>query len=201
MDSPSATKTRETARQGSLLMRNLHASLGLVLGSVMSLSAASASGSAAPADAVYLNGYVYTVDASGSTQEALAVRDGRIVYVGSNAGARALAGGSTRVIDVQHHLLMPGLVDGHMHPLDGGTALLECNLNYERLTVAQMQARIQACLDQTQSAEPDKWLEVVNWFREAMLPNRVATTHATLDVLKTRRPIFVMSSFGHTGLV
>ena len=156
---------------------------------------------AAPADALYLNGHLYTVDARESVAEALAVRNGRIAYVGSNAGARALAGPNTRVVDLKQHVLIPGLVDGHMHPLDGGTALLKCNLNYERLTVAQMQARIQACLDQTQSAEPDKWLEVVNWFREAMLPNGVATTHATLDVLKTRRPIFVMSSFGHTGLV
>jgi len=156
---------------------------------------------AAPADALYLNGHLYTVDARDSVAEALAVRNGRIAYVGSNAGARALAGPNTRVVDLKQHVLIPGLVDGHMHPLDGGTALLKCNLNYERLTVAQMQARIQACLDQTQSAEPDKWLEVVNWFREAMLPNGVATTHATLDVLKTRRPIFVMSSFGHTGLV
>lgn len=156
---------------------------------------------AAPADAVYVNAYVYTVDARESIHEALAVRDGRIAYVGSNAGARALAGSATRVVDVQQHLLMPGLVDGHMHPLDGGTVLLKCNLNYERLTVAQMQSRIQACLDQTQAAEPDKWLEVVNWFREAMLPNGVATTRATLDMLKTRRPIFVMSSFGHTALV
>ena len=64
-----------------------------------------------------------------------------------------------------------------------------------------MQSRIQACLDQTQAAEPDKWLEVVNWFREAMLPNGVATSRTTLDTLKTRRPIFVMSSFGHTALV
>ena len=156
---------------------------------------------AAPADAVYVNAYLYTVDARESVQEALAVRDGRIAYVGSNAGARALAGSATRVVDVRQHLLMPGLVDGHMHPLEGGTVLLKCNLNYERLTVAQMQSRIQACLDQTQAAEPDKWLEVVNWFREAMLPNGVATTRATLDMLKTRRPILVMSSFGHTALV
>jgi predicted amidohydrolase YtcJ len=182
-------------------MRTLHASLGLALGWLMSLAAAAASASGAPADALYLNGYVYTVDASDSTQEALAVRDGHIVYVGTNAGARALAGPATRVIDVQHHLLMPGLVDGHMHPLSGGTDLLKCNLNYERLTVAQMQARIQACLDETHSAEPDKWLEVANWFREAMLPNGVATTRATLDTLNTHRPVFVMSSFGHTALV
>jgi len=157
--------------------------------------------STAPADAVYLHGHLYPLDARDSVAEALAVRNGRITYVGSTAGARALAGPNTRVVDLKQHLLIPGLVDGHMHPLDGGTALLKCNLNYERLTVAQMQARIQACLDQMPSAEPDKWLEVVNWFREAMLPNGVATTHATLDVLKTRRPIFVMSSFGHTALV
>jgi len=161
----------------------------------------SASAAVAPADAVYVNGYVYTVDGSDSVQQALAVRDGRIAYVGANAGARALAGSTTRIIDLEGHVVMPGLIDGHMHPLDGGAALLKCNLNYERLTVAQLQSRIQACLDKTQAAEPDKWLEVVNWFREAMLPNGVATSRATLDALTTRRPIFVMSSFGHTALI
>jgi len=165
------------------------------------LALAGWSASAAPADAVYVNGYVYTVDRSDSVQEALAVRNGRIAYVGSSARARAVAGATTPVIDLRGRVLMPGLVDGHMHPLDGGTVLLKCNLDYERLTVAQLQSRIQTCLDQTQAAEPDKWLEVTNWFREAMLPNGVATTRATLDSLKTRRPIFVMSSFGHTALV
>ena len=47
---------------------------------------------ATPADALYLNGRLYTVDAHESVAEALAVRNGRIAYVGSNAGARALAG-------------------------------------------------------------------------------------------------------------
>ena len=167
----------------------------------LALTVWTAAAVAAPAAAAYVNGYVYTVDARASVHEALAVRDGRIAYAGSNAGARALAGGAARVIDLQGRVLMPGLVDGHMHPLDGGSVLLKCNLNYERLTVAQMQSRIQACLDQTQAAEPDKWLEVVNWFREAMLPNGAATTRATLDTLKTRRPILVMSSFVHTALV
>jgi predicted amidohydrolase YtcJ len=96
---------------------------------------------------------------------------------------------------------LPGLVDGHQHPLQGGAALLKCNLNYEQLTVAQMQARIQACLDQTRAREPDAWLEVVNWFQEAMLPPGTVTDRTVLDALKTQRPIFVMSSFGHTALV
>jgi predicted amidohydrolase YtcJ len=154
-----------------------------------------------PADALYLNGYIYTVDAHDRVAEALAVRDGRILYVGTSAAARALAGPSTHTIELNGRMLMPGLVDGHMHPLEGGTVLMKCNLNYERLTVAQMQARIQACLDATRAGEPDRWLEVTSWFREAMLPSGVAVTRATLDALKTHRPIYVMSSFGHTALV
>ena len=153
-----------------------------------------------PADAVYNNGYVYTVDAHDGVQHALAVRDGAIVYVGDDAGVKALIGKSTRVIDLHGRMVMPGLVDGHMHPLDGGTVLLGCNLNYERLTAAQMQVKIQACLDQTKDKEPDTWLVVSNWFQEAMLPAGTITSRATLDVLHTQRPILVESSFGHTGL-
>jgi predicted amidohydrolase YtcJ len=155
----------------------------------------------APVTTLYVNGYIYTADAHDTVAEALLVREGRIAFVGSMSAARTAAGQGARVVDLGQRMLMPGLVDGHMHPLDGGATLLKCNLNYERLTVAQLQARIQACLDATRGAEPDHWLEAVNWFREAMIPNGVATSRATLDALNTRRPIFVMSSFGHTALV
>ncbi len=85
---------------------------------------------------------------------------------------------------------MPGLVDGHQHPLQGGAALLKCNLNYEQLEVAPMQAKIQACLDQSRALEPDGWLEVVNWFQEGMLPPGTVTNRAVLDALKTRAADF-----------
>ncbi len=156
---------------------------------------------AAAADLAYRNGYLYTVDAHDSVQQALAVLNGRIVYVGTDAGVNSFIGPRTRVIDLGGRMLMPGLVDGHMHPLMGGASLLKCNLQYERLTIERMQARIQACLDRTRNREPDAWLEVVNWFQEAMLPAGTVPTHAALDALKTRRPIFVRSSFGHSGLV
>jgi len=172
-------------------------------------AAAVAAGGAAPAgagaggaapDTLYINGFVYTVDKNDSVREAIAVKDGRISYVGTNAGAKALASPATQVVDLQGRMMMPGLVDGHMHPLQGGTVLLKCNLNYERLTVPQFQQRIQACLDQSKSKEPDQWLEVANWFQQDMLPAGTAVSHETLDVLKTRRPIAVMSSFGHSVL-
>ena len=156
---------------------------------------------AAFADTVYRHAYVYTVDPGDSVQQALAVRAGRIVYVGGDAGIAALVGPKTTVFDLHGRMLMPGLVDGHMHPLQGGSSLLKCNLNYEQLGVAELQTRIQACLDKTRPLEPDTWLEVVNWFQEGMVPAGVHTNRATLDALKTKRPIFVESSFGHTALV
>ena len=156
---------------------------------------------AQPADMVYRNGTIYTVDPHDSVQQALAVRAGRIVYVGGEQGLAPFIGASTGVVDLHGHMLMPGLVDGHMHPLQGGAALLKCNLNYEQLTVERMQAMLQACLDQTRSLEPNGWLAVVNWFQEGMLPAGVVTTRALLDSLDTQRPIVVESSFGHTSLV
>ena len=153
-----------------------------------------------PADVVYRNGYVYTVDAHDGVQHALAVRRGTIVYVGDDAGVKALIGKRTEIVDLHGRMMMPGLVDGHMHPFDGGTVLLGCNLNYGRLTVAQMQVKIQACLDQTKDKEPGGWLVVSNWFQEAMLPAGTVMSRAMLDVLHTQRPILVESSFGHTGL-
>jgi predicted amidohydrolase YtcJ len=153
------------------------------------------------ADTVYRNGYIYTVDAQDSVQQALAVRGGRIVYVGGNDGAQALTGKRTRLIDLQGRMLMPGLVDGHMHPQSGGARLLNCSLDYASLTIAQFQSRIQACLDKEKNADPQRWLIVVNWFQQGMLPDGVATSHATLDSLRTARPIIVRSSFGHSVLL
>ncbi len=114
-------------------------------GLAISLAAVATASPEPHADTIYVNGYVYTVDAHDSVKEALAVRNGRIAYVGTTAAAKAMAGPATHVIDLHGRMLMPGLVDGHMHPLQGGIQLLKCSLNYERLTVAQFQ-----------------WLEVVN---------------------------------------
>lgn len=163
-------------------------------------SAPAADSKAAPADRVYRNGVVFTADAGNSLAQALAIRDGRIVYVGSDQALAPYTGPATVSIDLKGRFLMPGIVDGHMHPRSAGETLLKCSLNYESLTLAEFQQRVQACLDQRQSEEPDHWLEVVNWFQESMRPAGVKTSRETLDALKTQRPIIVASSFGHTVL-
>ena len=155
----------------------------------------------APADTVYRNAYVYTVDARDSVQQALAVRDGRIVYVGDDKGAAQYIGRRTKVVDLAQRMLMPGLVDGHMHPQSGGSRLMNCSLNYDKLTIAEFQSRIQACLDKDTKSGPERWMLVVNWFEQGMLPDGAVLTAATLDQLKTDRPIIVRSSFGHSVLL
>ena len=153
-----------------------------------------------PADTAYINGKIHTVDESNSIRQALAVRDGVIVFVGNNADAEKLIGANTAVVDLQGRMMMPGLVDGHMHPLSGGLKLTSCSLNYEALTVQQFQARIQTCIDNSRDKEPDGWLEVESWFQQNMLPPGTEVTRADLDVLDTKRPVLVSSSFGHTTL-
>jgi predicted amidohydrolase YtcJ len=152
------------------------------------------------ADRVYRNGTIFTADTQNSIAEAVAIREGRVIYVGGNEGVMPFIGPSTEVTDLKGGFLMPGLVDGHMHPLEAGLKLQKCSLDYESLTVAQLQQRVQACLDKTRDQEPDGWLEVVSWFQESMRPAAVKTSRTTLDVLKTLRPIIVRSSFGHTVL-
>jgi predicted amidohydrolase YtcJ len=164
------------------------------------LAGAAPAATSAPADRVYRNGVIFTADARDSRAQALAVRDGRIVYVGSDQGLAPYVGVATQTIDLHGRFVMPGIVDGHMHPFEAGAQLLKCNLNYESLTVAEFQQRVQACLDATVAQEPDAWLEVVNWFQETMRPAGVQTSRETLDALRTRRPIIVLSSQGHTGL-
>jgi hypothetical protein len=178
----------------------MRAPFPIALAAAVLLWTAAAGAADLPADVVYRGGRIYTANAGDDIVEAVAIRAGRIVYAGSDAGVARLTGASTKTVDLKGRTAMPGLIDGHMHPLEGGSLLLKCNLNYEALTVAQFQARIQACLDASRSAEPDGWLEVVAWFQQNMLPAGVATSHATLDALATSRPVIVRSSFGHTVL-
>lgn len=156
---------------------------------------------AATAEWVYRHGVLYTLNEAQPKAEALAVSQGRIVFVGTDRDALQWIGAGTHIVDLQGRRMMPGLIDGHLHPLRGGSSLVKCNLGYARLTIPALQQKINACLSATPQATPDTWLEVVNWFRYSMQPKGVAIGHAVLDALPTSRPIYVSDSFGHSGLV
>jgi predicted amidohydrolase YtcJ len=92
------------------------------------VTACSQSSSIPDANIVLLNGGIYTVDANRNWAEAAAIRDGRIVSVGSNESIKMLIGAETEVIDLDGRMAMPGFVDSHIHPLEGGYEEVYCNL-------------------------------------------------------------------------
>jgi predicted amidohydrolase YtcJ len=75
---------------------------------------------AQPADTVLLNGKIVTLDSSAAIVEALAVRDGKIVAVGSNDEVRTLAGAAARIVDLGGRTVIPGLIDSHIHAIRAG---------------------------------------------------------------------------------
>ena len=68
-----------------------------------------------PANTVFKNGYVYTVNPGQRIAQAVAVRHGKIVYVGSDRGVNAFVGPSTKVVDLGGKMLLPSFVDSHAH--------------------------------------------------------------------------------------
>ena len=102
------------------------------------------------------------------------------------------------MIDLRGRTLMPGIHDGHTHPLAGGLALTKPTLNYRKLDLAPFIAAIRKLLERSADQEPDGWLSVDLW--EPLGMDRQPTKE-DLDRLPTRRPIIVIDLSGHTAVV
>ena len=81
------------------------------------------------ADLVLPGGSVYTVDAARSWAQAVAIRDRRIVAVGTDTQVGELAGASTQMIDLADRMLLPGFIDAHVHASAAGLERLRCDLS------------------------------------------------------------------------
>ena len=93
----------------------LGALLALLVAALVLPAAAVAHGKNKPADTVFKNGYIYTVNPGARVANAVAVKDGRIVYVGSNQGACAFVGAHTKVVKLGGKMMLPGFIDSHIH--------------------------------------------------------------------------------------
>ena len=103
--------------------------------------------SAKPADLVLYNAFIYTVDDARTTAEAMAIADGRIVAVGSYEEIAPYEAPSTRSIDLEGRMLMPGLVDSHIHAIPPGLDSMRCILpgTFDNPDLADMEAAIREC--------------------------------------------------------
>ena len=176
--------------------RFVHDGVALATGAVLA-GPATALGQVGTANTVFRNGRVITV-AGRRLAQAVAVTGGRIAYVGSDSGVAPFIGAGTEVINLRGRTLMPGIHDGHMHPLAGGLALTKPTLNYRKLDLAPFIAAIRKFLKRSADQEPDGWLSVDLWEPSGMDRQ---PTKKDLDRLPTRRPIVVIDLSGHTAVV
>src|SRR5262245_43420524 len=87
------------------------------------LSLTTSSASAQTADAVFVNGKVFTADSTSSVAQGFAIRDGRFIAVGSSDAMRQHVGPTTRLVDLRGRFVTPGLADGHLHNEGGGPGI------------------------------------------------------------------------------
>ncbi len=155
---------------------------------------------AAQADAVYFNGNIITLDAAGSTVGGVAVKDGKILKVGSSDEMKKLAGDSTRLIDLGGKTVVPGLIDAHCHPME--TIYLKedwVDCRYpETQSVKQALDNIAAWAKKTPKGE---WIFVAcvsaseNKFVEKRIPTKVE-----LDAVAPDNPV-VLANGAHLCVV
>ena len=150
-----------------------------------------------PADRVFINGAVYTVDADRSWAEAVAIRDGRIAFVGGNEYAQAFIGAGTEVTDLDGQMLLPGFHDSHAHVLIGVYTGENCDL-LRVPTIEEVEAVLRECRTLDGFGE-ERWIIGGGWgewlFDDAAPPKEL------LDELFPDRPVYLESSFGHSAWV
>jgi predicted amidohydrolase YtcJ len=140
-------------------------------------------------------GAVYTVDAARSWASALAVRDGRIVYVGSDSLPSGLIGPKTELVELAGEMVLPGFQDAHVHPLDSGVDLGECKLD-DLTTAAEIADTIRAYA----VAHPDlKWVRGAGWQLPVFPGGNPSKT--LLDQAVPDRPAFFYAADGHSAWV
>jgi predicted amidohydrolase YtcJ len=154
---------------------------------------------AAEPEAVYFNGKIVTLDAAGSTAGAVAVKDGKVLKVGSADEIKKLAGPSTRLIDLGDKTVVPGLIDAHCHPMEAmmmKETWVDCR--YPK-TPSVKQALINIA-DWAKKTPKGKWIFAAcvsaseNKFAEKRLP-----TKAELDAAAPDNPV-MLSNGTHMGV-
>ncbi len=142
---------------------------------------------------VLINGKILTMDAKSSVAEAVAIRDGRIVSVGASADVRKIAGGPTRLIDLQGRTVIPGLIDSHMHAI---RAALSFSTEVNWIEARSLSEAVDRIRDASHSMPPGAWLIVAGgWNVEQFRENR-RPTQAELVAAAPENPVYVQLGYG-----
>ena len=144
-------------------------------------------------DTVLVNGKIVTVDERFPTSEALAIRDGRIVALGTSAEIRKLAGAKSRVIDLKGHTVIPGLIDSHMHAI---RAALSFSTEVNWIGAASLTEAVGRVSEASQTIKPGAWLIVAGGWNVQQFKEKRRPTQAELLMAAPSNPVYVQLGYG-----
>lgn len=144
------------------------------------------------ADTILTNGKILTVDAADTVAQALAIKDGVILAVGSNDEINLFAGDTTQIYDLAGRVVTPGLIDSHLHVayLDVMNQMLPF-LPPEVATIDAFVAKLEAVAAQT---PPGEWIQIYFLALQGEFPTR-----DYLDPVTPDNPVWVIHQSGHYG--
>jgi predicted amidohydrolase YtcJ len=167
------------------LMKTILLSGGLLVAAVFSSTAASE-----PADVVFEHGNIYTVNEAQPRAEAIAVKRGRIIFVGSDADAAKYE--AARVIDLSGKTVVPGLTDSHCHLSGVGEREMTMNLE-DSASLDDFLAKVKARVPQAKSGE---WITGRGWIETFWKP-QTFPTRWDLDKVAPNNPVFLTRADAH----
>lgn len=145
------------------------------------------------ADTILTNARIYTVDKAQPWAESVAIKDGKIVAVGTRAKVAKLKGKATRIVDLGGRLVLPAFGDAHAHPLFGGLGRTRCPL-HDGKSIADYQKMIAKCVADSPG---NGTVFGVGW-EDSLFPPNGVPDKKYLDAVSTTRPLIFDSIGGHT---
>jgi len=146
------------------------------------------------ADLILSNGKIYTQNTSSAWAQAVAVKDGKIIYVGNNEGALALAGPATKKQDLDGAMLMPGLNDAHVHPTTGAVKkLFECNFAFSA-GPEQVAAAIKGCVE---NSGDQLWIRGGQWSSDFFINHKISSPRKFLDKISADKAVVLVDDAYH----
>jgi predicted amidohydrolase YtcJ len=141
-----------------------------------------------PAERVFVNGKVVTVDSSFSVKEAVAIKNGRFVAVGTDNEMRRWIGPKTVVVSLGGRTVIPGLIDSHMHATVAG-------LNWNSELHWESARSLADGLKQIEAVAKDKpvgtWIVVGGGWAPTQFPEKRLPTRAELDAVAPKHPVYI----------
>jgi predicted amidohydrolase YtcJ len=153
-----------------------------------------------PAELI-ITGTIYTANPEQPVVESVAVKDGKIIYVGAKDEGEQFKGEATQVINLADKILTPGFIEGHGHLLGVGYN----ELNLDLMSVKNYDELVAKVKEAVSKAKPGQWIQGRGWHQDKWdkKPLKMVKgfqTHELLSQVSPNNPVFLRHASGHAGM-